>query len=340
MPLLLANLSLLVTALVWGTPIPLFDWLLQRWDPVMLAWLRYTLALPVLFAVLLLLEGRSIRREGLKPPDVGWGRLFLLGGFGVGGFAVFFTLGLSFSDPVMAAVLSTASPICAVLVGFLCWRERIGGGLWLGILLTVAGAGLASVEIEGGFALRFGIGEALILLSLLCWAWYSASLPRWCPSASQLRATTVTLLPSALVMGVAWAGLASLGLAAWRPVAPLPLDLPLLLWVAGSGVALGTLCWNLGVRRLGPVTAALYLNLIPVIAVLTALALGTVPRLEQLLGGGLVMTGVLFVQLSNLHRARRRARFEAQLAEREAGDQAVIGTPALKERESGLKPTR
>lgn len=308
-PLLLANASLLLTAFLWGTPIPLFAWLLQRWDPVMLAWLRYLLAVPVLLALLLLLEGRAIRREGLKPAELPWWRLLSIGGLGMGGFALCFTVGLSLSDPVMAAVLSTTSPLCAVLIGFLCWRERFGPGLWLGIPLSVAGAALASVDFAGGLAeglaFRFGRGEALILLALLCWAWYSAAVPRWCLALSQLRAATLTLLPGVLVMGLAWAGLAAAGLAAWGPRDPLPLDLPLMAWTAGSAVALGTLCWNYGVRRLGAVSAALYMNLIPVVAVLTAFALGTVPRLEQLLGGALVMAGVLFVQLSNL---RRRAR--------------------------------
>lgn len=308
-PALLANAGLIVTALVWGTPIPLFDWLMPRWDPVLLALLRYVLAMPVLLGVLVLLEGWFLRPGGVKPGEVPWWRLFLLGGLGVAGFAMFFTVGLSFSDPVMAAVLGTTSPLCAVLVASLLYRERVDRALWLGILLSVIGATLASADLRGQITIRFGLGEALVLLSLLCWAWYSATLPRWCPGVSQVRATVLTLAPSCVVMAVGWAGLAATGLAAWGPADPLPIDLPLLIWIAGSGTALGTLCWNYGVRHVGPLAAALMLNLIPIVAVLTAYVLGITPRAEQLLGGGLVMAGVLFVQLRGLRLTRRRTRF-------------------------------
>lgn len=43
-----------------------------------------------------------------------------------------------------------------------------------------------------------------------------------------------------------------------------------------------------GVRRLGAVIAALFLNLMPITAVLITAALGVEPTRQQLIGGGLV----------------------------------------------------
>ena len=53
--------------------------------------------------------------------------------------------------------------------------------------------------------------------------------------------------------------------------------------------------------------AALYLNLQPVIATLTAAALGSPPSLLQIVGGFIVMAGVLYVQLSKLRIAANAA---------------------------------
>jgi len=60
---------------------------------------------------------------------------------------------------------------------------------------------------------------------------------------------------------------------------------------------MGVLLWNFGVRRLGIVVASIYLNLIPVISVLIAVALGYEARWEQLVGGALVLAGVAWSQV-------------------------------------------
>jgi drug/metabolite transporter (DMT)-like permease len=71
------------------------------------------------------------------------------------------------------------------------------------------------------------------------------------------------------------------------------------LFVLGVAV-IGIVLWNLGVARLGVVPASMYLNLIPIVALLVSILLGYVPRLEQLAGGTLVLAGVLFVQIRRL----------------------------------------
>ena len=75
-------------------------------------------------------------------------------------------------------------------------------------------------------------------------------------------------------------------------------------WVTVGAVFL----WNFGVSRLGVVVASLFLNLVPVSAVLIAAAMGTAPTLTQLVGGLLVLAGVLQAQLRRLRLARRAGR--------------------------------
>lgn len=62
--------------------------------------------------------------------------------------------------------------------------------------------------------------------------------------------------------------------------------------------------WNPGVKRLGVAVASMHLNLIPLVAALTAVSPGFEPRVEQLVGGLLVVAGVLQAQYRRLAKAR------------------------------------
>ena len=76
-----------------------------------------------------------------------------------------------------------------------------------------------------------------------------------------------------------------------------PLDIGLFLWLAFVPVMLGNLLWHHGVRQLGPVIAALFMNLMPITAILITAALGTAPTRQQLIGGALVLVGIMLAQL-------------------------------------------
>ena len=102
------------------------------------------------------------------------------------------------------------------------------------------------------------------------------------------------------------AGLAS---GATPPPAPIrALDVGLIAWMTVMAVIAGLLGWNYGVRHLGVVVASLFLNFVPVFAILITTMLGEPPTTMQLLGGALVLAGVLQSQLRHLTWRRRAAR--------------------------------
>ena len=304
-PRLGANLGLVATVLVWGTPIPLLDDILTRWDPVGMAMLRYALSVPFLLLFLWLMQPGVYRPGRFLPAGIGWGRLILLGALGPGGFALCFMVALATSNPITMAILSAAGPVIAGLVDWACYGERPARGIGLALLLAVAGGILASVELsELASGLAVEGGEPIMLIALVCWAWYSITAQRWMPGATQLHITTVSMLPTGFVMAGVYVAALALGWAAPLPADPRLDDTVLIAWIAASSIALGVLTWNLGVKRLGVVVASMYLNLIPLVAVLTAVALGVEPRIEQLVGGLLVVAGVLQAQYRRLAEAR------------------------------------
>jgi drug/metabolite transporter (DMT)-like permease len=75
------------------------------------------------------------------------------------------------------------------------------------------------------------------------------------------------------------------------------LDAGLFLWLAFVPVMLGNLLWHNGVRRLGAMIAALFMNLMPITAILITAAQGITPSSQQLIGGGVVLAGIMLAQL-------------------------------------------
>jgi drug/metabolite transporter (DMT)-like permease len=298
--MLRANLALLVTVFSWGSQIPVLTELFERWDPYLLAAIRYVLAVPVLLAILAIVEpGRAMLRPLVE------GRLWLLG-LALGLFVPLYTVGIAHADPNTAAILGSTGPAVAAVVAWACFRLPFDRSMVPAIGLAMAGGILATYDpgaAGGAFDLRGG--EALIVLATACWAWYSYAAQRWYAHWSQLRISCLTMVPGTVVSVVIClaAGLAE---AAVLPAAPISaLDAGLIAWMTVMAVIAGLLGWNYGVRHLGVVVASLFLNFVPVFAILITTLMGEPPTTMQLLGGALVLAGVLQSQLRHLIWRRR-----------------------------------
>lgn len=62
--------------------------------------------------------------------------------------------------------------------------------------------------------------------------------------------------------------------------------------MAIGGTVLAYLFWSMGIARLGASRTAIFLNLVPVFAMLLGIAVAASPTVAQLAGGLLVLTGV------------------------------------------------
>lgn len=289
-----ANLALLLNAAIWGTMIPVLVLLLDTWDPYFLAASRYALGVPVMLLLVLLIE-----RRGLSRGDVAWWRLWLLGGIGIGTFAPLFTIGVSLSNPIVAAVLGAFGPITAAAIAWLFYRVPFDRGTAPGIALAITGAVLATWSPDGddaGFMLHGG--EPLIIVAQACFAWYSMAAQRWLSGWSQLKISGMTMMTGGAVLAGVYLIAALAGAAESPPSMPdTGEEIGLFAWMALAGVVLGLLLWNFGVKRVGVVIASLFINLVPVVAIAITAALGTAPTTLQIIGGGLVVAGVMQTQL-------------------------------------------
>lgn len=297
--LLLANLALMVTATFWGTHIPATSFILERFTSLEIIFSRYCLALPVL-ALLLAIETRATRA---KPEPKPLGRLWMLGGIGILGFALSYTYGLALAGQIQGSLVSAASPAVGVLVAWALKGARPDGAMQIGILFALVGA---LIGIVGGQDLSRvqipGLGEALMIFANVMWSWYSLAAQDWLRGWSHLRIAAWSIGMAGVTSFALAGGLLALGIVRVPPLPDL-VDFLVLVYIVAGPTLFGLLGWNYGVRVLGLSVSSLYLNLVPVTAVLTAIALGDTPNLWQLAGGLLIIAGIAQAQIRRLRPA-------------------------------------
>lgn len=291
--------GLLLLAILWGTMVPTITHLLKTWDPLFLAALRYLGGGPALLPALWLM--RPAHGSETLRPVAPW-RLGLLGIIGISAYAGLYTLGVAHSNPVTAAILSAASPAVATVTDRLIFGRRLDRRMIPGLLLAMCGCVLATVDFSrAGSPFDLRGGEILILAAFACWSWYSSAAQRWLEGWSQLRISGTTMTIGGVVLTVVYFIAAAFGGVPFPPPAPpTTTDWWVLAWLVFVLVSIGVLLWNFGVKRSGVVTASLYLNLTPIVAISILALGGTAPNLQQIAGGGMVILGILWAELATM----------------------------------------
>jgi drug/metabolite transporter (DMT)-like permease len=293
---------LLLLAMLWGTMVPTISHLLKTWDPLFLAALRYLGGGPALLPVLWLM-GRGAKQ--VVAPAVPFWRIALLGAIGIGGYAGLFTLGVAHANPVTAAILTAAGPAVATVTDRLIFGRPVNPHMLPGLILAICGCVVATVDFHrAGNPFDLRGGEILILAAVACWSWYSSGAQRWLQGWSQLKISCVTMTVGGVALTILYLIMAAVGGIPFPPPAP-PSgeDLGILLWLVLVLVSIGVVMWNFGVNRNGVVTASLYLNLTPIIAILILSLGGTTPNLLQVIGGAMVILGILWAELATMRNA-------------------------------------
>jgi drug/metabolite transporter (DMT)-like permease len=295
-----ANVGLLVMVTIWGAMFPALERILRTWDVFSATAGRHTLAVIALLVVLSIRERRIPVHRGLP-----WIRLLLLGFFGMSVTSLLTTLSVYFSSGASAAIASATNPITSAITARLLHRVPLLPGIIIGSVLSTAG-GLIAILGDDGAAVDLRGGELLLVVANVLWTWYSMMAQRWLAGYSQLHISGLTALTGliGLYAVIAVAGVA--GVAEFRiDLSPVPVAL--LVFSGAISVAVGNSLWHFGVSRVGVTIAAMYNNLIPVVAVVIAFWAGTKPTVAQLVGAAVIIAGVLYAQAMALRRLPAQA---------------------------------
>ncbi len=283
------DLLLLSVILIWGMNFAVMKSMYFYFDPYAFTCVRFIVATGTLLLIVKFLR-LPLRVEIADLPAISG-----LGMLANSIYQLFFNAGLSQTTAGNAALLGAGSPIFAYLTGILLKRERYSHRVLVGIMLSFVGAGI--IVLFGADEIKLGAnwqGDAMIILSAVCWGWYTGSAARLAVKYGALRLTAWMMLTGTLLMIPLF--LHSMLRQDW-------LSVPALGWAGYAystflSIVYSYLIWSFSLERIGVSSTAVYSNLTPMVAMLGGwLLLREQPTASQFAGIALILSGVFLVRL-------------------------------------------
>ncbi len=244
------------------------------------------------FAVLVLLPIVWSKLPGTVPYlRRSWRGLLLLCAAMVVG-STFSVIAVNYTTAINASLINGSQPAVTALVALMVVRERLSIASGIGIAIAFLGilVMVSQGSLELLFDLVFNVGDLVMVIAVLAWAFYSVELHRQPehPSGDVLLffiacAGLTTVLPFYLAETVYI-----------REFVPSRNAAAAIIYVSLSASLVAVGLWNLAIRSVGAMHAALFINLIPVFgAAFAMLFLGERLFAYHVIGAVLVFIGIL-----------------------------------------------
>lgn len=291
-------IKLILAAFFWGGTFIAGKFLAGKVDPYSAAFLRFSIA--SLFLVLLT---RSM--EGVLPrvaPRQLLGILFL-GFTGIFAYNLCFFTGLTMIHANRASLIIATNPIFISLASALFFKEKLTPGKIIGLVLSVSGALviISEGDIASIFRSGIGAGELFIFGCVASWVSYSIMGKKVMNQLSPLASVCYSSLAGTLLLTIpaAYHGtfghLTDYGFPEWAS----------LFYLGFFGTVLGFFWYYQGIQKIGPMKAGVFINFVPVSALILAFfILGETITPSILTGAVLVISGVFLTNLSGSRRPK------------------------------------
>ncbi len=279
-------LKLLLTAIFWGGTFVAGRLVAQNLGPYSIAFLRFTIASILLLVLTWRIEGKipKLKKSQILP-------VILLGIIGIFFYNVMFFKALKIIEASRAALIIATCPIFITVCSAIFLKEKINLVKGLGIAISVCGAiiviskgNLRSI-FEGGL----GPGEFYIFCCVLSWVTYSIIGKTVMKSLSPLASVSYSCVIGAIALLVP----AFLEGLAQNIISQTALDWLCISYLGIFGTVIGFVWYYQGVERIGPTKAGLFINFVPISAILCAFFILKEPiTLSLMTGAVLVISGV------------------------------------------------
>ena len=285
------DLGLVLLAVIWGVNVSVLRFVLREVEPLAVNALRFPLAAVALWFLVRRLPGP------LAPDREDLPRIVGLGILGHVLYQLMFIFGLNWTLAGNASLLLATSPVWTVIFSTARGHERADLRVLAGVVGTLAGVSLVILGSANGIEVGSQTlrGDLLILLSAALWASYTVGGRSPVRRYGPLRITAWTLwvgTPPMVLLGLPSllrTDLREVSLGAWLGIA----------YAGLFAITIAYLLWYRGVQRLGNNRTAVYSNLVPVAALLTAWAwLGEAPTALQLVGAAVILGGLTLARLA------------------------------------------
>ncbi|SDE06780.1 DMT family transporter [Sporomusa acidovorans] len=290
---ILANLLMAVTILFWGISYVSIKITVTEVPPVTMAAIRFIIASVLLWGLLKRLEPEAKLAKADRLP------MALAGCLGITLYFYFENIGVKLTTAANASLIVTIIPILAIGLDILFFGARVSVLKLVGIAIAIVGT-YFSVTANGELDLKSAnfVGNLLVVGAMLSWTFYtlaSRSLQKkysgMCMTTYQTIIGTALLIPLALTERNEWH---AFSLQAWGHI----------LFLSVCCSVLGYLFYMYVLKQLDVAITTLYLNLVPVVGVISGyFILGENVLPIQMAGGALTLLAIVVM---NFEKARQK----------------------------------
>jgi drug/metabolite transporter (DMT)-like permease len=285
-------LLLVGAALFWGGNAVAGKFLSSSLPAVTISFIRLAISVLIVSPLIIKLFQREMDsfREHFK-------LLFFLGLTGVIGFNLLCYWALNYTTAINATLLNSTSPLFIFLLSSLLIGEKMQLKYWVSMAISFIGVlfVITHGSIERLISFELNIGDLIMVLAVISWAFYSIFIKKISGKISSLAIFGFTLAIGFVVMipavaiELAVVPVHALNIAEWSA----------LFYIGIFPSICSFLLWNRAVALIGPSKASISLNLIPVFGAAAAfLFLGEVITIPQIIGGCLVFIGVFITSFT------------------------------------------
>ena len=290
---MLTYIKLFLTAVFWGGTFIAGRVVAKEALPFSASFLRFAVASVFLILMTWRIEG--------KLPKIDRPTIFtvcLLGLTGVFAYNAFFFKGLQSIDASRAALIIALNPVMISLFSSILFHERLTPVKIIGISMSVMGA--MTVVTRGNplylFQGQLGWGEINIFGCVLSWVSFSL--------IGKLILNKITPLVSICYSSLVGAAALSIPASLENMWFSLP-EYSAITWVGlfylgFFGTVLGFVWYYEGIKKIGPTKAGLFINVVPLSAVVMAYFLLNEPMTWSLLVGTVLVSAGIFLTNTNL----------------------------------------
>lgn len=313
-------IKLILTAIFWGGTFIAGRAVSQNVDPVNAAFIRFSIASFFLILFTRQLEGKlpriTMRQLGL---------LSLLGATGVFTYNIFFFKALHHIYAGRAALIIALNPIVISVLSALFFKEKLNMIKGLGIILSVTGAlvVISNGHLTDVMGYHIGKGELFIGGCVASWVAYSligksvmgTLSPLVSVCYSSIIGTFFLFIPA--VAGGRLHEATTYSLSEWAG----------LFYLGFFGTVLGFFWYYEGIKAIGPMKASVFINVVPVSAIILAWLILDEPVTSSLFSGAvLVVTGVYATNASDIIRKFWMAKCPRSVSKQLAEDAADLAS--------------
>lgn len=282
-------LALTLAALFWSGNFVVARALRDDFDPVLVTFVRWFLALLIFLPFVWREAWRSlsaIRRE--------WRLVTALGLTGVALFHPLIFVAVKYTTATNALITLSLAPVAIMLGASVISRSHPSAFQIAGTATSLVGAVVLITrgDVAGIAAAGFNRGDLVMLVAVVVWAVYSLLLRRR-PADLSPTVTLVASIVPALPVLLAFTVLAGPAVA----MTVSPSMLLAVAYIAVFATVLSFMFWSYGVAHMGPSRAGQYIHLMPVFgAAMAFVFLGEPLSFPEVFGAALVFAGLVLIE--------------------------------------------